>query len=223
MHKLLTVGVLAAVLSGASAAQALGPNGEIVPTFRTERQYAHCSGPSKVQNVAYVQGQFSPLNTTAPTASVQSGAGCGTAGPSVITGTAADAVWTGTFTGNLKAITVEVHDIYVGAGRATRSVGITPTLTLDGASAFTPAVVRVVPVASATGASEKLLFTITGLDKKIELEDGNGETVHTIRLQLHGAYADSNTVNALVWDTTEVPSGITVNPATIEAATISAG
>ena len=232
--KLLTVVVLAALLVGASGAQASGAGGEVGPTFRIERQYAHCAGDSKIQNVPAVHGQSAPLTTTAPAASVQAGAGCGTV---TAPGTTLGLTWTGSFTGNIKTITVEVHSIYVGAGRALEALPITPELTIDGVSIFIPTYVWVTPVRSSTGASEKLVFTIADLDTKLPLEDGEGKAVHSLELQVHAApppvfccsavviavtTGTYNHVHGFVWDTTEVPSGITVNRTTELGTTVAA-
>jgi hypothetical protein len=85
--------------------------------------------------------------------------------------------------------------------------------------------VTVTPVRSSTGASERIRFTIVGLNLMNEAND----TEHDVLLTLNGgAFVASGVVfpvhdsqNLWVYDTTEVPSGLTFNPAAAEAATIS--
>ncbi len=87
--------------------------------------------------------------------------------------------------------------------------------------------VTVTPVRSATGLSELMEFSITGLGFANDVldeegnvidvktggyatEDGPGETARTLRLTLSPWYG--NNVSAWLWDATEVESGITFNP-----------
>ena len=203
--------VLALVLAAAPAA---ADHGDIHPTKRTERTYFKCLGSNKVQNVDMAQGTMPTWSTTAPTQSVQQGAGCGTADTGVTNANqenAFDGVWKGTFTGNVDSITVEAHAID-STPRATGSHPILAILTVDGEQLLPQT--RIVPttVRSSTQASSKLTFSITGLPYLTE--DGDGTAVRTFTLSLK-SYADYPA--AWVWDTTEVPSGITFNPATLES------
>jgi hypothetical protein len=220
--KKIVGGLLVAFLLLGSAAGAE----PIPPSFRSERVYFHCS-TTKVANPDQLQNVAPSWNTTAPTASVQSGAGCGSVDPTGLAGTATvspyDGAWQGTFTGNVDKLTVEAHMIYVGAARAAGVVGAQVRLAIDGAEVIPTAsrLVRVTPVKSSTGASEMIRFSITGLSQFTELEEGDGTTERTFTLTLHSQYVDQNPVIGWVFDTTEVPSGITFNPAAIEPVSIS--
>jgi hypothetical protein len=222
---------LAALMFG-NGANAIGEP----PTFAQQRVYFHCNGTTKAGNINYAAQSTMPgWNTTAPAASVTSGAGCGTADPGVVGAGAEsqnlhDAAWQGTFTGNIQAITVEAHTIYVGSARGgVTNFGLAPKLFVDGSEvSLSAAFLTMRPVPSATAASEKVLFSISGLnivddaDGDGIADPGPGTTEHTVTLQLAGYYFNSTLLNAWVYDTTEVPAGITFNPATLESARLSA-
>jgi hypothetical protein len=218
MKKLLVGLMTGLLLLGATGASAQTTT---PPTFRNERVWFHCGGTTKVQNASVVESAVPSWNTTAPTQSVQSGAGCGFA-DSLLLGTAPanlyDAVWSGTFKGNLQSMTVELHSIYAGAGRALATYGIAARVVIDGKDQTGN--VTVVPVRSSTGASEMVRFTIVGLERVFGTEPGDGAKTHTITLSINNRFVDANPFGAWVFDTTEVPAGITFNPATPEAATL---
>jgi hypothetical protein len=232
---------LVVCLAALAAGPAAATHGGIHPTLRTERTYFTCVGATKVQNVSMLQGQVPGWDTSAPTQSVQQGAGCGTA-DTALTNTSTvengqDGAWKGTFTGNLKDLTIEAHMIDVGASRTDDVFPVLIWLIIDGNTWIERTTQLDVPlVRSSTGASGMLKFSITGLGKITNVldsngnvidvktqglvtEDGDGTAVHEITLGLR-AFADYPT--AWVWDTTEVPSGITFNPATLEAARVAA-
>ena len=207
---------------------ALPANAEIVPTLRSEQVYFHCSGDTKLANATYADSSVVPTwDTTAPTGSVTGGAGCGWADVSPLRNTQseglADGVWKGYFTGNLDSLTVQVHAIGVGPGRAGSNQTVRATLFIDGESVFgTDASgnagrrdVVMKPVVSSTQASALYEFTITGLG--LLTEDGEGTLEREIALTLATA---SEPAQGWVYDTTEVPSGIVFNPATPAAVTI---
>lgn len=75
----------------------------------------------------------------------------------------------------------------------------------------------VTPVASETGASNIVEFTITGLS--FMEEAGPGSFDREVLLTVNSL---SEHASAWVMDTTEVPSGITFNPETPAAATLAA-
>jgi hypothetical protein len=209
---------------------------DTAPVFSSERVYFHCTGPTKATNANLAAGSAIPTwDTSAPTGSVSGGAGCGTADPAfLVDGTAEkptptnlDGVWSGTFTGNLRSITVEAHAIYTGAARSGAfQFGVTPVVFVDGKRMVSdPATLRVTPVPSSTRASEKITFTLAGLnltedlDKDGKADAGPGTTKRTITVQLRNQFADVNGVVAWVFDTTEVPSGLTFNPGSPELVT----
>ena len=203
---LIVVGVMALTPAASASDTTSAP---VAPTKRTERVYFHCVGSSKVQNT---EAGIPSWNTTAPTQSVQSGAGCGHySNLATLGGTPLDdANWAGTFTGNLDTMTVELHNIHASSDRAFTTMRLSVLLTIDGHTSYTHAVAtpQAVPrTASSTGAADKLLFSFRRLG--LLLEEGDGMQAHEISLTI-GEY--NETQSAWVWDTTEVPAGITFNP-----------
>jgi hypothetical protein len=245
-HWIKLVSVLAVLAIGGPAA---ATHGGIHPTFRTERVYFHCAGAVKVQNVGLVTDGTPSWDTTAPTQSVQEGAGCGVLDPGAARGTAQetiyDAAFRGKFTGNLRDFTVELHNLALSRLRPGQMFILRVRLSIDGTPVFTETVgnfVNVVPEVSSTGASEKFLFSVRGLgcareitdadgnvvDVKtagLAVDDGNGAAEHEILLTVDsgiiGQPTQNQTQNSIwVWDTTEVPSGITFNPETLAAGSV---
>lgn len=192
----------------------------IHPTVRNERVFFHCADAVKLQNAAFAQGNVPGWNRTAPTQSVQAGAGCGyyeNAGGAYLgpNRTTLDSEWEGTFTGNVDSITVELHNIHVSAARAGGPFLARVTLLIDGKEVFNgpeTGDLRITPVPSATRLSEKMTFTLTKIG--LLTEDGDGEQVRRFRLVMRSL---SEEQSAWVWDTTEVPAGLTFNPAAPEA------
>ena len=237
---------LAAV--AALATPALAGHGGVHPTFRPESVYFHCTGPTKVQNVNHQLGSGAPTwNTTAPTQSYTQGAGCGTVDSFLFLEDSEniyDASFKGTFTGNLRNLTVRLHNLLLGRVRTTDATPLAIRLLIDGQHYISSApglpygsMVEVSPVPSSTGATELLEFSITGLGSATEVkdsqgnvidvrttglatEDGDGTTEHEIVLMITPVYTPYN--NAFVWDASEIASGITFNPSTLAAAKLAA-
>src|SRR5687768_5213273 len=108
MRRFVFLTALAALLIPVVPAHAT--HGDIHPTFKQEQVYFHCTGDLKVQNNDSPI-QFSP---TAPTESVEDGSGCGVVDPGFLINTAptggpGDPAFSGTFTGNLKNMTVTMY------------------------------------------------------------------------------------------------------------------
>jgi hypothetical protein len=228
--KLLTLTATAAI------AVSLAPAGaETVPAprYKAERTYVHCGVAPKAAVVDVVQGNLPTWDTTAPTSSVQQGAGCGTldspysqfgGGASDRTDEAFDMVWEGTFTGNLDSIVVRAHAIWMGPGKvaeqaqAAARAGLGAYLSIDGETMPLPVAVSPKVIPSSTGASSEFVFTFDDLgladpvtDADADgIADDEGTTERTIRLTLNPAGPD-NPAMLWVWDTTEVPSGLHFN------------
>lgn len=240
MKRIKILGGLAAaalVVGVAPGAQANVPTVK----FRSERTYVHCGDTKSAQADLITTGEVPTWNTTPPTASVQAGAGCGVAEvpglvqtPRVplLPGDPAgiddgwDLVWEGTFTGNLDSMTVEPHAIWAGGARVMFEAGLSVMLVVDGQEVPLQLDdndvqgVELIPVASSTGASSNFKFSITNLGfvEDPDLNDDGiadneyGSIEHTVKLALNSYYIDQNPLMVWVWDTTEVPSGITFNP-----------
>ena len=217
LTRLLVVVLLVASVAGPAAAE----DGRIHPNLRTERVWFHCADAVKVQNAAYAQKKVPTWDASAPTQSVQQGAGCGYfenaaggwLGPNETT---LDSVWEGSFTGNVDSLTVELHSIHASAARATGPYVFRANLVIDGVEYLDQdgPQFEVKPVPSSTRLSEMMSFTVTGLG--LDSEDGDGQKVRRFRLVIRSVNEEQS---AWVWDTTEVPSGLTFNPATPAAVT----
>ena len=216
---LLIVAVVLLAVVPAGAEEVWSPN------LVTQQVWFAC-GPEKLENA---EDNVATWDTEAPTASVTTGAGCGTVDtPFMQTapGNLYDASWTGYFTGNLDTVNVELHNIYVGPARGTGKLGAAVKLFVDGTPLFGELgkEVTLTPVRSATGLSEKVTIAIT--DIGYVAESDNSE--HEIALEMHGGATlnrgptVTDTVSGWVWDTTEVPSGMTFNPTTLDPFVISA-
>jgi hypothetical protein len=233
---------LAVCLAALAAGPAAATHGGIHPTFRKEAVYFHCAGPTKVSNVnnAAADNAPAPWDTNPPAQSVTEGAGCGAIDLGVVRDTGyVDAFFKGTFTGNIRDITVSLHHLLLG--RARQAPGYTVKvqwLEIDGVPLIENLPIPVTPVLSSTGASELVEFSITDIGSATEIkdadgnvidvkttglatEDGDGTTVHEVMLMID---TDPNETNSIwVWDTTEVPSGIVFNPDTLASARLKAG
>lgn len=215
------IGASALLLAGPAMASH-GPTGEdFVPNLRQEKVYFHCTGTGKIHN-SVADGPIR-WNTTAPTASVQAGAGCasidnGLYGNNQVS--VQDAHFDGTFDANLDTLTVEAHQTVVGPSRAGGPVTFNVRLAVDGASVFGASGrdVTMTATPSSSGATQSVKFTITNIGLLDELND----TEHTVLLSLSGGaflasavvFPVRDTQTAWVYDTTEVPSGLTFNPTT---------
>ena len=218
--------VVTAVAAPASATH--GPTGaEFVPNLRTERVYFYCEGDTKVHNT--VTNDSVPWDTTAPTQSVTQGAGCGThdnplQGNNQVS--VQDSHFGGLYEGNLDTLSVELHNIYVGQARSAGPLTFNVRLAVDGVPILgaTGKDVAVTPVRSSSGASEMVKFTITGIGLLTEADDFEHDVLMTISggkvAAQSPAFPIRDTLSAWVYDTTEVPSGLTFNPATTEAVTV---
>lgn len=222
--------VLAAALM--FAALGLGPAAAIdwVPNLRTERVYFHCEGATKAHNSA-TDGSIG-WNATAPTQSVTAGAGCGSL-DNPLMGSNQVSVQDTHFEGdyaaaNLDSMTVELHNIYVGGARAGGPLSFNVRLLVDDVPRLGVGgkEVSVVPVRSSSGASEMVRFTVTGLNLLTELDNMDHHVLMTIsggKFTANGqAFPIHDTASGWVYDSTEVPAGITFNPATPEAVTVAA-
>ncbi len=240
MRKAITVMAAIGVIAGV-AGPVGATHGGFHPTFREERVYFHCGGGTKVKNIDYAQGGLAPWDVTPPAQSVQQGAGCGVIDSSAIRNTdpgggPADPAFGGTYTGNLQNLTVELWMLGHSPGSVgTDTVDVTPWLVIDGETyvSDTTILTGAPLVASSTGASRKLEFTIPKLGTVREVLDSQGNVVDVVttglakesasgqhEIQINVRIRGTGTPNAVwVWDTTEVPSGITFNDPTPSATT----
>lgn len=173
-----------------------------------------------------------PLDFAAPSESFTDGAGCGTYEEPLFQAIEPgnpfyDLTIQGVVQGNIDELTVELHDIYVAQQRAGGEITLNVRVEVDGESLFgteeltnvggdqtatTPRVIQVpvTPEVSETGISEALRFSVGDLYAQhgIEGQTGDGsDAFHTVRVTLSVPLG----AHALVWDATEIPSGIYLN------------
>jgi hypothetical protein len=226
MRRLLLVAAVATLVAGLVPAAAEEEAWE--PNLRTEQVWFEC-GDDKV-HVGDVTGPIPTWSTEPPSESVAAGAGCGALDTMFMQsapGNLYDATWTGEFEGNLDAITIEAHNIYVGPARATGDFEVALKLFIDGQPMFDELGEHVIVPAerSSTGASESITFTVTDLGFTSERDDD----WHWIDVVLHGGEARhrgptaTDTLSGWVWGTTEVPSGLVFNPEETADVVVSAG
>ena len=227
--------VLAALTPLAASGAAAGP---LDPQFKNERAYFHCSGPTKLGNANLVADEAIPgWNTTPPAGSVSGGNGCGTADANAVLfvinpqENPTDGVWRGTFTGNLDDLTVHAHCICAGLARVDDAATLGVRLSIDGEAITGTGEdshdVTVVPANS--GVTQLYEFSVTDIGMVEPNLDTDGDGVgdnpfgsaqHEVTLTLDGYDAVTNTLGMWVYDTTEVPSGITFTPSTLAATKI---
>jgi len=202
-------GLLVLPLGGVATAT----HGGIHPTFRAEQNFFHCVGDTKVQNLSFAQGQVPSWNTTPPPGSVQAGNGCGYWDPLINNNAPSPvpfyALWRGKSTGNLKNFSVELHRLLPASG-ATLPNQFVLFVEVDGEERFNGNIV-LTPTVSSSNASHKMQFTLQNLG--YATEDGDGTQERTITLRLTSF---NETQSIWVFDTTEVPAGITFNPPTTQ-------
>lgn len=214
----------------------------VLPTFRAEDNYFHCTGQFKVENLNNAADDTTPAtwNTTKPTKSVTDGEGCGALDVAAVREAGnVDAYFSGTFTGNIRDLTIHLYSFILSQARAP-STPLTvkvARLDVDGETYVTNTAVNVTPTITNMGATESVDLSVTGLGFAnpiydangnlvdvekggLATEDGDGTTQHQIVFYID---SDPNQTNTFwVWDTSEVPAGITFNPGQLAAAKIPA-
>lgn len=206
--KRLALAVLAAAILPAAAAQA-------GPTY-----YFTCPDQNKAQQ--QTPAAWSP---TAPTASYQSGAGCGMLDVGLFdSSTTSDALMDftggGTYTGAIDTLTLELHSLLLSQARApVATPGMVAEITVDGKLITDPtAVIRVTPEKSSTGLTEAYRVTFvreplvdedTGEETPVPLVAGTGP--HTVNIRFTSNFLDYSEV--WVWGASEIPSHVEFNAA----------
>lgn len=180
---------------------------------------------TKVSNLSDVDAQ-PPVgfDENEPTASVTAGAGAGALGSGVPRAagetTGSSLVVEGTFTGPIDVLDFDLHAI------APLSPVYTPddialTVEIDGVPVMTHGTQRIVNVKPAPNATSpatfQLDFAVTNIATYFELAglDLSPDAEHTVRVVAQPWFVNSGNW-IWVFDTTEVPSGITFNPVVID-------
>lgn len=239
------------------ASPAIATHAGIHPKFKSQTVYFHCSGETILYQANWLlavgdPSSYVPWDTNPPPGSVTDGNGCGGLDWGGTTNPVYDPAYQGTFTGNLRDMTVRLYTFVTNTTRQAPTDPLRLYAEIDGIPLFPPGAqpnngrtVTVTPQSVNSGLTDFYEFSITniGYAKDIldpsgnvidvetggaALEDGNGEMEHTITLFIgrHGTALGQDPAghNAgfWVWDTTEVQSGITFNPPGLAEATVAA-
>lgn len=245
MRKTTAVLVAGTLLLGTALVAPAGAHDGVRPTFRTQEVWYHCTGTTKVYQVNWLSqlgssSAYMPWDTMPPAGGVADGAGCGAADVGGVTNAFYSPVFLGYHEGNLRDITVRLHHMLLSNRRQGAPMDLSVHLEIDGVPVFPEGPgaggrVTVTPRPANNGMTEVFEFTITNLGFAEEIVDGNGVTV------AHGGLAKEDgdgsqereillmvglsnypEPGAWVWDTTEVPSGMTFNAAEPAAARVKA-
>ena len=177
---------------------------------------------TKVDNVDNAQGTFATWNTNPPTTSVTGGAGGGVVATSLSHqfnepyDERESFVAAGRHVGAIDAVAVELYLFPpVGMAQGETSFRVDARLEVDGQSVSTISD-RTVEMETAGDAVQRIRFAFTGLVERIEdlhdlelVEALDAE--HELRLTVHGTGVATNGA-VFVYDTTEVPAGMVINP-----------
>jgi hypothetical protein len=195
------------------------------PAFCTEDVWFHRAETLAGNIAAAGAGSFPSWSTEAPTQSVQDGAGAGflTVGPprQLASDPESDpytgATFEGTYTGNLDNLVVELF-MFAPATAASDTGNFVGSIELeiDDTLVLWPTQVDV-PLESGGDAVMKTKFAITDLHEAMGIEglETGDDVEHTIRFFFSGFGLASGTA-VVVFDTTEVPSGMTFNAPDVE-------
>ena len=229
MHKKIRVIATAAFLVmavGGPAAATHTPAGQpFVPEYLETPVFLTCPGSTKLGNVnSAAEGSLVGWDSTAPTASATAGAGCGTV-ETFIGSTAPhnyvyDFVTQGTFTGNIKNITVRFWAIELAGSRALNEWTVNAHMDIDGVPilTFSPATLAHAPIAGdATSPARLYEVTINNVGFSSQADH---ETEHEITLTLSSKFINGSGINMWVYDASEVPSGLIFNDTTPAAVKI---
>lgn len=256
MRNLRTFGI-ACLLVASLVAPAAATHGGIHPTFKRDDVWFHCTGETKIYQVDWLlsgstNGGATSWDRLPPSGSVFDGAGCGGFDVGEISQEFYDVVFEGTFVGNLRDLTVRIHEAVTNQTRRAPMKQLRIYAEIDGEPIFpggsfengyTGRTVWVTPTRVNSGATDLFEFSMTNLGYAIDIFDEEGELIdvetggmalehgpgsneHYLRLLIGGdTFIGSDPVTGLhlwVWDTREVESGITFNPPALAAATLEA-
>ncbi len=205
------------------------------PAFCTQQVWFSDSGTKAGNLAATGATKFPSWDTTAPTTSVTGGAGGGYFSQGAPRQVASDpttdpaigATFAGTFTGDIDNMVVEMY-LFAPLTAAANTPGAyvgSVDMTIDGQKVLPAQSVdfQLVPGGQAV---MKTKFAITDVQAAMEAAgvSTGPDAVHNMRL-FFGAFGLVSATSVIVYDTTEVPGGITFNAPTLpeEMTKVSAG
>ena len=222
----LTVGMLSCLMAFAVATPASAQTEEV--QFRKERVYFHCADDLAVSNVSSYLGSVPGWDTSPPNQRLSQGGGCFSAETAVrnqpgISGL--DTQWRGWFTGNVRSLTIHLHEVSHEATATGGTVELIVRLIVDGKERLVSSATKI-PALDAplevggqpvNGAAHTVTFSVTGL--VIEDMPGTGTVQHEYFLEIRTT-TDSN--NVWGYDAVEFDAGITFNPTKLAPVTFKA-
>lgn len=228
----LALAALTTTLFAGSAPNPLPENCRLVAGAETEtpdddrevcelRTYFHCTSEVKLHNAALIVDGLTSWDENPPQGSFQSGEGCGSVQASSLRGsnpaTLYDTGFSGTFTGRLDNLQLELHarDIPMNGSTSADVTDLDIYLEIDGKVRLNWVPLEdIYGTPSSTGATAAYRISFAG----IGLTGLNDDVEHTVTLTVSRRYA--NAAAAFVWDAVEVPSGITFNSTKLTAPTV---
>ena len=217
-----TAAMLVMAVTGPAAATHTPPGEPFVPEYIETEEFLHCNGATKVGNLhATVDGTRVAFDTTKPTASYTTGAGCGTV-DTFLAGTSNhnsiyDFPVRGSFTGNINNITIRYWGIDFCGSRALEEWTVDLHLVIDGVDILTrtPATNASAPtINSSTGISRLYEVTVTN----VRLNTPADHTIeHEIELTVYPKFVDGSGCVIWVYDAAEIDSGLVINDTTPSA------
>ena len=219
IRAIATAAVLVMALGGTASATHTLEGETFVPEYVETAEYLHCNGATKVGNAhATVDGNRVTFDTTKPTASYTTGAGCGTVDTFAAGATNNNPIYDfpvrGTFTGNIDNITIRYWGIDFCGSRAADQWTVDLHLVIDGVDILTrtPATNAYAPtVNSSTGITRLYEVTVTKVGLNTAADHA---TEHEIELTVYPKFVDGSGCVVWVYDAAEIDSGLVINDTT---------
>jgi hypothetical protein len=205
------------LLASAAAVLALGAGTASADPLPTTAYYFSCAGDQKYQG-----DQAPAWSTTKPSASFQSGAGCGNLDLGVLDelgGQRLAFAGGGSHTGPIESVTVDLYSLVTSQVRAPADYPGVFDLIIDGESVLSDQTLRIAGDKTANnGLTEHLVFSFAHpapVDEETGEETGGprdplaGPGSHTV--EVHFSSRTVEYQNLWVWGASEVPAGVTIN------------
>lgn len=236
-------GIMGIVFLAGSVLPAAASHGGIHPQFRQEGNFFHCAGPTKVQNMnLMVSDELPSWDTSAPADSLQQGGGCvamempwfnATCSGQTTPGEGA-ACFSGFFDGNIRDMTIDLYSILSRQARMEPPLTMVVRLEIDGEEIVNGRATFFEPEPAMDGLGERFNFSVADLGCAREVRNSSGQLIDVITdgfatedgvgSERHEIFieVDVSTLSSLqsgsmawAWDASEVPSGVTFNPASL--------
>jgi hypothetical protein len=183
-------------------------------TFRQETDYFKCLASNRIQNVGRLSGEIPTWESAAPTTALAGGGGC-VQYENLLTNTGTnsspyDLTFAGTFAGNLKTITVELHLAHGSSYAASSGYFGISSLWIDGEQLHNSSFYTF-PTEATGSATAKFSISYVKLDKRFADQDGDGDTERQIQITIASANEEQS---AWLYGASDAAAKIIFNPAT---------